>query len=48
MHNNQTIRRDNMKLRYFVAAAFFTTIAFPALANDDMAKYQDDARKVVK
>jgi hypothetical protein len=36
-----------MKLRYLVAAAFSTSFAFPALA-DDMAKYQDDARKVAK
>lgn len=36
-----------MKLRYLVAAAFSTSIAFPVMA-DDMAKYQDEARKVVK
>jgi hypothetical protein len=36
-----------MKLRYLVAAAFSSAIAFPAQA-DDMAKYQDEARKVVK
>jgi hypothetical protein len=36
-----------MKLRYLVAAAFSTSIALPAMA-DDMAKYQDEARKVAK
>ena len=36
-----------MKLRYLVAATFSTSIAFPVMA-DDMAKYQDEARKVVK
>lgn len=36
-----------MKLRYLVAAVFATTITFPVLA-DDMAKYQDEARKVAK
>lgn len=36
-----------MKLRYLVAAAFATSITFPVLA-DDMAKYQDEARKVAK
>ena len=37
-----------MKLRFLVAALFSASVAHPALANDDMAKYQDDARKVVK
>lgn len=37
-----------MKLRFLIAALFFASAAHPALANDDMAKYQDDARKVVK
>ncbi|PWB45602.1 MAG: hypothetical protein C3F18_13050 [Nitrosomonadales bacterium] len=36
-----------MKLRYLAAAAFSTSIAFPAVA-DDMAKYQDEARKTAK
>ncbi|MDP2963837.1 MAG: DUF3365 domain-containing protein [Sulfurimicrobium sp.] len=36
-----------MKLRYLAAAAFSTSIAVPAQA-DDMAKYQDEARKVAK
>lgn len=37
-----------MKLRLLIAALFSTSIAFPALASDDMAQYQDEARKVVK
>ena len=37
-----------MKLSYLLAAAFSTSIALPALASDDMAKYQDEARKVAK
>lgn len=37
-----------MKLRILTAALFSTSIALPALANDDMAKYQDEARKVAK
>jgi hypothetical protein len=36
-----------MKLRFLVATLFSTSIAFPAMA-DDIAKYQDEARKVVK
>lgn len=36
-----------MKLHYLVAALFSTSVAFSAQA-DDMAKYQDEARKVVK
>jgi hypothetical protein len=36
-----------MKLRFLVATLFSTSIAFPVMA-DDMAKYQDEARKVVK
>lgn len=36
-----------MKLRYLAAAVFSTSIAFPVQA-DDMAKYQDEARKVAK
>ncbi len=36
-----------MKLRYLAAAAFSTSIAIPVQA-DDMAKYQDEARKVAK
>ena len=37
-----------MKLRFLVAALFCTSVAHPALAGDDMAKYQDEARKAVK
>jgi len=36
-----------MKLRYLVATVFSTAITFPAFA-DEMAQYQDEARKVTK
>lgn len=37
-----------MKLPVLVAALFSASIALPALADDDMGKYQDEARKVAK
>ena len=37
-----------MKLRFWVTVLFSSSIAFPVQASDDMSRYQEDARKVVK